>query len=210
MRDIEKYIQGLDIVDVEKGLNEENEELFDFPDSQYRLLNKCSMVLLCIEVGLFSVWYKMQSAYSNSALFYVLTFVLAFVALAYQYETRNVRYYKKARKGARSNALGYCLKYTNKIVNSSAIYLTDMPLVYYLLKAENLIKQNRILECEVLAEEALENFGRKSELCYFLGLCAYVQNEDEKAKNYMLKVRDGKCIQAKIKTNAQKILNDIS
>ena len=39
MRDIEKYIQGLDIVDVEKGLNEENEELFDVPDSQYRLLN---------------------------------------------------------------------------------------------------------------------------------------------------------------------------
>ena len=36
------------------------------------------------------------------------------------------------------------------------------------------------------------------------------KNEDEKAKNYMLKVRDGKCIQAKIKTNAQKILNDIS
>ena len=209
MRDIEKYIENLNIVNIKKGLTKENAEMFDFPDSQYRFLNKRSMIILCAEAVLFVIWYKMQAAYSGSVLFYVLTLVLAFVAFAYQYETRNVRYYKKARKGARSNALGYCLKYTNKIVNSSAVYLTEMPLVYFLLKAESLLRQRRVIECGVLMEKALEAYTQNAHLSYFLGLCAYAQRDDERAKEQMLAVCKGGNASSRVIKNAGKILNEL-
>lgn len=180
MRTIDKeYTDCIKVPDLENGLTKKNAEYFDFPDSQFQLLGKHSMLLICCEVILFVIWLRMQNSQANNVLFMALTVVLAGVAFWYQYQCRYVRFYKKARKGAKSCAIEYTVKLINKIVESKTTYFKDMPLIYTVLKAKALLEQNKVVETEVLVENALKYHSKCFEAWYVKGLCAYASGEED-------------------------------
>lgn len=205
-----KYSDNIKIPDVENGITNKNANMFVFPQSQYALLGKKAMLLLCAMFGLFVIW-LLPNLKNNTLLFWFVTILLLIVAIWYQYEYRVVRYYKKASKGSRPVGVSsaYTLKYINKIVNSKNVYAHDMPICYYLLKCRQLIEQDEIIKAEVLVECALKEYPKCFELWYVQGVLAYMSEEYDTAYEKLYAVSSERHIDKEMKVSALSLLQEM-
>ncbi len=205
-----KYSDSIKIPDVENGITKKNVHMFVFPQSQYALLSKKAMLLLCAMVGFFIIW-LLPDLKENTLLFWFVTVVLLIVSIWYQYEYRVVSYYKKASKGSRPVGVPatYTLKYINKIVELKNVYAHDMPICYYLLKCRQLIEQNEMIKAEVLVECALKEYPKCFELWYVQGVLAYISEEYDTAYEKLYAVSSERHIDKEMKDSALSLLQEM-
>ena len=203
-----RYIDCIEIPDIQNGITEKNAELFDFPDSAYQLLGKKGMRILCVEVVLFMIWLSLRGSEKNG-LFAVLTGALILLAVWYEREYRNVRIYKKARKGALSLAADYTLKMVNKLVQSRKIFFRDMPAVYSIKKAQALLREDNPVAADLLMEQLLEQTPGCMTAIYIRGLCAYLMEKDQDALHLLSGLAKKKGVDGNVKACSREICDRI-
>ena len=107
----------------------------------------------------------------------------AFAASAYYlYEDRFYYYYNRAASQNMFSRHKQTMKFLNKMIGSSRVFIGEMPLSYYILKSKKLLEAEDTENAGRLADAALAEYEPAAESKYIKGLCLYLDKDYENAK----------------------------
>lgn len=78
------------------------------------------------------------------------------------------------------------LKNLNRLIDSKRVFISDMPQVYYVLKAKERLSNKDFMAAEYLADQMLKEKRNSIEGLYLKALCRYCKQDSIGAKHYFL------------------------
>ncbi len=177
-----EFIKIIDIPELSKGLTTNNCDYFIFSKNRLQLLSKKAPVILALMgiMFLFSTQVK-----NNFYLYLISNFILVGLGIWYFYEARFMSYYKNASIAFKFRRFDKMMEYLNKILNSKRTYFFDMPLVYSILKAKQLLLSDDISTAENLIDNILKINSNCTEAYYIKGLCRYFAENLTDAQEFL-------------------------
>ena len=158
------------------SFTDDNDRYFTFTKNPKSVRSKKAPALLVVMTASFLLGYFAVSLQH-------ICWSAAFSASAYYlYEDRFYYYYNRAASQNMFSRHKQTMKFLDKMVGSSRIFIGEMPLSYYILKSKKLLEAEDTENAGRLIDAALAEYEPAAETKYIKGLCSYIDKDYDSAK----------------------------
>ena len=190
-----EYIDAVSVPAYDRNYKEFNRRYFDFryKDVPKALNSKKSRLTLTLVLASFTFSFFAPSE-SSRIIFRIITGIFC---CWHFYEQRYVLLYNRAEKFSHREKYYPRMFFAfNLLLKSRRLYIENMPVAYYIMKAKQLLYCRDVISAEYLADAALRDFANCPEAKYVKAVCLQMDGKPAKAKKIFEDV-------SKMKTNSR-------